>query len=347
MSQENSSFRHRLFIDDKEILSESKGSISFAGNGQLNNLNVVIDNIDIQYSSLFNKRVELYLNESGTDDSVPIFRGFVKRFTPNEREVRLTALDSRSVLSGKEGVKINSSDVKNYDGKTVAQFIYEIITDKVNYDETVISLDMLSDTDVPITMTGIRGSNLDVLSIINGRLSKTIDKSDYLNPLGYFLDIKEGISHSNVIISKEKPLTNAPSYTFSYEDGLQKIRYKKVLPLNTVYYNDGRSIEYTNRPTGQNATSIGGIQDIAEARQAGLEQILLEQQQNAEINAEVSKCYDIGLGSLVFLDVPDDDIYGIHRVQAKTITFGNNMNCKLKLNKKPIKLSDYIQQEEK
>ena len=138
-------------------------------------------------------------------------------------------------------------------------------------------------------------------------------------------------------------MTDVPSYTFAYGDGLQNLKYKKILPLNTVYYNDGRSIEYTNRPAGQSATVISKVKDVAEARQLGLEQILLEQQQNAEITVDVSKCYDIGLGSLIFLDVPDDDIYGTQRVQGKMINFGASVTCKLNLNKKPIKLSDYVQ----
>tara|TARA_Y100001938_G_scaffold76561_1_gene105945 strand:- start:401 stop:1438 length:1038 start_codon:yes stop_codon:yes gene_type:complete len=345
MSQENSLFQHKLFIEDKEILSATQGSISFKGNGQVNSLDVTIQDVDMQFDTLFNKRVELYLNESGSDDSVPIFRGFIKRFTPTEKDIKIKALDVRSILSSKDGLKMNSSDLENYDGDTVASFLYSIITDKVNYDKTLIGLDMLSDTDIPIRMSGIRGENIDILSTVNDRLSKTVDKTDYLNPLGYFLDVKEACEYSNIIITKERVLTDIPSYTFSYGDGLQKLSYKRLLPINTVYYNDGRSIEYTNRPSGQTATTITNVEDVAEARQLGLEQILLEQQQNAEIKADVSKCYDIGLGSLVFLDVPDDDIYGVHRVQGKKITFGSSVKCQLNLNKKPIKLSNYIQQE--
>ena len=343
MNQENSLFRHKLFIEDKEILSNSKGTINYSGNGQLNILNVVIDNVDLQYDSLFGKKIELYLNESGSDDSTPIFRGFIKRFTPTEKNVTIRALDVRTMITGKDAIKLNSTDFKNYDGKTVASFLYSIITDKVNYNETLIGLDMLSDTDIPIKMAGIRGDNLDILRLVNERLSETIDKTDYLNPLGYFLDVKESSEYSNIIITKEKLLTDVPSYTFAYGDGLQNLKYKKILPLNTVYYNDGRSIEYTNRPAGQSATVISKVKDVAEARQLGLEQILLEQQQNAEITVDVSKCYDIGLGSLIFLDVPDDDIYGTQRVQGKMINFGAAVTCKLNLNKKPIKLSDYVQ----
>ena len=130
----------------------------------------------------------------------------------------------------------------------------------------------------------------------------------------------------------------------SERESLQSIKYKKVFPTNTIYYNDGRELHYTSRPTGQVAKVITDVEDISEARKAGLEQILLDQQQNAEIDMNVTKCYDIGLGTLVFLDVPDDDVYGPHRVVGKKLTFGKRMTCSLKLNKKPIKVSDYIQQ---
>tara|TARA_R100001443_G_scaffold77411_2_gene84623 strand:- start:488 stop:1534 length:1047 start_codon:yes stop_codon:yes gene_type:complete len=347
MRQENSSFRHRLFIDDEEVLSSSDGTISFTGNGQLNTLNVRINNVDLQYYTLFNKKIELFLNESGTDDSVPLFRGFVKRFTPSEKDVSLYALDVRSVLTGNDGIKINSTDLKNYDGKTVGQFIYEIVTDEVNYNETVIGLDMLTDTDIGGKMTGIRGKNLDVYKVIEEKINTILDKSDYSKPLSYFVDVKEGNEYSNIVITKEKPLTNNPSYTFSYGNGLQRVSHKKVLPLNTVYYNDGRVLKYTNRPSGQTTTSINDIEDVAEARKMALEQILLAQQENSEIRIDVSKCYDIGLGNLLFLDVPDDNVHGIHRVQAKKIKFGKKgISCQLRLNKKPVKLSQYIQKQD-
>lgn len=344
MSQENSLFRHRVFIEDKEIISESEGNIDFSGNGQTNKLNLTVQNIDLQYDSLLNKKIEVFLNESGTDDALPIFRGFIRRYTPNEKNVKILALDVRSVLTGNEGIKISLTDTKNYDGKTLASFIYDIVTDKVNYDKTVIGLDMLKDSDVVARMTGTRGQNLDILNIINSKASSVIDKSDYNKPLGYFVDIVEGSDYSNIVIKKDIDIESAPSYTFSYGDGLQSLRYKKVFPTNTIYYNDGRELHYTSRPTGQVSKTITNVEDISEARKAGLEQILIDQQQNAEIDIDVTKCYDIGLGSLVFLDVPDDDVYGPQRVVGKKITFGKRMRCALKLNKKPIKVSDYIQQ---
>ena len=46
MTQENSTNKHKLFIDGKEILASSSGRITFPGNNQINTLNVKIENVD-------------------------------------------------------------------------------------------------------------------------------------------------------------------------------------------------------------------------------------------------------------------------------------------------------------
>mgnify|MGYP003132558307 FL=1 len=344
MTQDNSLFRHKLFIDNEEVLSSSEGKINFTGSNQLNTCMLKINDIDIQHKSLFNKKVELFLNESGQDDSLPLFRGFVKEFTPFERGVNIKALDVRSVLSGQNAVKITLTDEDNFDGKTLAQYIYSVITDNVNTDETIIGLDMLRDSNPVALMQGLRGVNLDAYKIITDSISTVIDDTDFMNPLSLFIDVREDSEKSNIIITKDKQLTDTPSYTFSFSDGIRKLTFKRRLPANTAYYK-GRSEQYTNRPNGQIATTVTDLDDVAKTRNLALKELLLAQQQQDEINLEISKAYDIGLGTLIHLEVPEDDVKGVHRVQSKSITFGKNVNCTLILNKKPIKLSDYIQRQ--
>ena len=51
----------------------------------------------------------------------------------------------------------------------------------------------------------------------------------------------------------------------------------------------------------------------------------------------------IGIGSIVKLDVDNEDLRGNHRVTSKSITFSpSGVNLSLSLNKKPLLLSDYI-----
>ena len=341
MAQENSYNRHRLIIEGREILSSSSGSIKFTGNNRLNTLDVTINNPDLQESSLLHNKVELYLNESGSESNIPIFRGFIKEFSMNEKDTRIRAVDVRTVLTGREGTKVTLNDEMNADGKTVAQYLFQVINDEINYDITVIGLDMLRDSEPVSLMRGVRGDNIDFYDTIKSVINKTIDDSDILTPLSSFIDVYEGVNDSNIVIVKDKSIDSIPSYTFSYNDGISQLMYKKRQPANTVFYKN-RSTKYTNRPTGQIAIEIESLEDIGDSRNLALNQILISQQQNYEISMVVTKAYDIALGSIVNLDVPEEVINGSHRVQSKTISFGNTISCSLELNKKPIILSDYI-----
>lgn len=345
MTQDNTVHQHRLFINKKEIEAQSKGVLNIAGDGRINRLSITVDDIDLQHDSLFNQEIEFYLGEND-EDALPIFRGFVKRFTPNEQNVRIEALDVRSFLTGKDGIKITSTDEKNYDGKTAGQLLYELVNDKINYDKTIVDINLLKDMDKPVSMTNFRSKNADAYQIINSKVKSKIDDDDLENLLTYFIDVKEGPQHSSIVIVKDKLITDAPSYTYSYDNGLESIKHKEVHPPNTVYYNDGRAFKYTSRNSGQVVTTVTELEDVAETRNLALQQILLEEQENKEISINVTKGYDIGLGSIVFLDVDEDDVYGPHRVVGKNISFGTSIKCVLKLNKKPIKLSDYVQSQQ-
>jgi hypothetical protein len=104
MTQENSTSNHKLFIDGQEVLSSSSGQISFPGNNQINTLSAKISDVDLQNKSLFNKKIELYLNESGMEDTMPIFRGYIKQFSHTDVNTSIVAGDVRTVLTGKEGI---------------------------------------------------------------------------------------------------------------------------------------------------------------------------------------------------------------------------------------------------
>ena len=184
--------------------------------------------------------------------------------------------------------------------------------------------------------------SINAYQTIDAKVKSKIDDDDLENPLAYFIDVKEGPEYSSIVIVKDKLITDVPSYIYTYNNGLQSIKHKEVHPPNTVYYNDGRAFKYTSRNSGQVVTTVTELEDVAETRNLALQQILLDEQEKKEISINVTKGYDIGLGSIVFLDVDEDDVYGPHRVVGKNISFGTSIKCILKLNKKPIRLSDYL-----
>tara|TARA_B100000424_G_C22887380_1_gene472104 strand:- start:3 stop:1016 length:1014 start_codon:yes stop_codon:yes gene_type:complete len=331
------------------------GSIAYSGDNRLNQLTVVINNPDFQHNSVYNKLLELYLN-IGSEEAVPFFRGYIKEITPSDNSVFINAIDVRSLLTSDSGSNVTFTEDDNADGKTIAQFLNNYITDKINFNDTLIGLDMLRDSDPPVFMTGVRGQNLDVYKTVVQQLKKAIsypkqttsEVDDVLTPLRSFLDVYEGANISNITIVKEKGLEIegtdndvTPSYTFSFNDGIIKYKAKGRQPANTVIYESG-SFEYTNRPSGVSTLKIKDTGDRAENRNLALEEVLLEQQMDTEISLEVSKGYDIGLGTIIYVDVEDELIRGEHRVQGKKISFGSSMSCTLTLNRHRPKLSDYL-----
>ena len=101
MTQDNTYQRPSLFIGNKEILADFSGSFSVNGNNQLNTLSVKIQNPELQNLAIHNKVVELFLN-NGTHDSLPIFRGYVNNFVPDDRGISIQASDIRIKYTGKK-----------------------------------------------------------------------------------------------------------------------------------------------------------------------------------------------------------------------------------------------------
>tara|TARA_Y100001938_G_C8067752_1_gene421274 strand:+ start:629 stop:1648 length:1020 start_codon:yes stop_codon:yes gene_type:complete len=338
MIQENTYQLPKLYIDDKAIDADITGNVSYKGNNQLNNARIFIHNPDMQFDSLFNKSIKLFIN---SDDSIPVFRGFIKSYTADKKGININALDVRTVLTGEEGAKVSITDKNNFDGSTLGQFIHKFITNNINVGETVIGLNSLNDANPKILMKGVRAKNIPVYKIMTDAVSKGIDDSNIEEPLTFFIDVVEDGLNSNIVIVKEKSIDSLPSYSFSFTDGLQDVRFNRRNPANTVFY-EGGSFEFGNRPTGKINTSITEVDDRAKNRALALQQVLIEQQQKNEIVIDISKCYDIGLGSIIHIDVEDDDIRGAHRVQSKNLTFGKSMSCQLQLNRKPVVASRYI-----
>jgi|TARA_R100001463_G_scaffold78600_3_gene132938 hypothetical protein len=334
MTQVSLSHQPRLYIDNKLIDYDISGSINFKGNNQLNTLSVKITNIDLQFQSLFNKSVKLYLN---SNDSVPIFRGFVTQITPTDTHISIQARDVRTLINGKDGVQIDITDKINYDTYTLAQFLFKIITDE-NLD---IGLDFLKDSSPPISLKEVRGKS-DVYKIITDKIKDVIDDSDINEPLRNFIDVYDDGNKSHIVIKKDTSIESNPSYNFSFNDGLISYNYNRRNLPNTIIYEGGKQ-QFSNIPTGTSVIEIKDTGDRAKNKQLAIRQLLLERQQKEEITIQVTKCYDIALGTIIHLDVDEEDILGNHRVVGKKINFGSSMSCSLMLNKEQVKLSDYLQ----
>jgi len=339
MAQANTYQQPRIYIDNKEVLSDIKGSVTFTGNNQVNKLRVKITSPDMQMDALLHKKIQFFLN-NGSIDSVPFFTGIITNVVPSDKQIDIDASDPRFLITGRDGFVATLTDVNNYDGYSIAGFLHSFITDKVNVDKTYIGLDMLSDTNPIKSFSGQRGTRAAYGWALR-LIQDVIDDDDTLEPLTFFFDMIEDYKAPQLVIKKQKSLDSIPSMTFSYSDGLISYKYTRRTPANTAVYPDGTFV-YSSRPTGNSVIKSRSTEDRAKDRELAIRDILISQNSPDEITIKTSKGYELGLGSIVRLNVTEDDISGNHRVVSKTITFGSGMGCTLKLNKEPIKVSDYI-----
>jgi hypothetical protein len=340
MAQANTYQQPRIYIDNKEVLSDIKGSVTFTGNNQLNKLRVKITSPDMQMDALLHKKIQFFLN-NGSIDSVPFFTGIITNVVPSDKQIDIDASDPRFLISGRDGFVATLTDMNNYDGYSIGAFLHSFITDKVNVDKTYIGLDMLSDTNPIKSLTGQRGTRAAYKWALK-LITDVVDDDNTLEPLIFFFDMIEDYKAPQLVIKKQKSLDTIPAMIFSYSDGLISYKYTRRTPANTAVYPDGTFV-YSNRPTGNSVIKSRSTEDRAKDRELAIRDVLISQNSPDEITIQTTKGYELGLGSIVRLNVTEDDISGNHRVVSKTITFGSGVGCSLKLNKEPIKISDYIQ----
>ena len=92
------------------------------------------------------------------------------------------------------------------------------------------------------------------------------------------------------------------------------------------------------------STVKGKFDDTASATEAALFEVIYKEKSSSEITLNTSKGFYIGLGSLVRIVVPEDELtMDNHRVVSKNISYGTSgTTCKLGLNRQPVLLSDYM-----
>ncbi len=340
-------YKPTVIIDGKENIFATDFKISFPGSNQLNSADITINDPTVDGDALFSKKVEIYTN-CGNDDNSPTFRGVIKGISSSDTKTTLKCLDVRTYISGKGGKNISLDDKINYDGFSITQYLKSYIEQYINTkNKTYIGTDMLSDTKHCSNMTGVRG-NVSVLGAAVSQLDKAIDDAP-AEPLRYIFDVVEGPIYSNLIIRKQKELTQEPSLNLSIGDGIISYKYqRRAAPSSILVTNSKLNISTTIELSGANhgpfSTKISGqYTDTDSARKAGISELKALQQEVDEISLNISRGYDVGLESLVFVNVKNDEIDGMHRVVSKNISSSNGkVDVSLQLNKRPVKISEYL-----
>ena len=109
---ENTYYKPRLVIGNQEISSGMSGSVNFPGSNQANSLKCTITDPEFQNTRLFNKEVKFYLNY-GSDDGVPLFRGFIKTVIPQDTNTSISAIDGRTFINSQSSKMVELTDDEN------------------------------------------------------------------------------------------------------------------------------------------------------------------------------------------------------------------------------------------
>ena len=285
----------RLLINDKEVAFCKTASFSTYVTS-LQTLSATITEPDFENYNLFNSKVEFYLNY-GSEDGVPLFRGYIKSFKASDSIISISAIDPRTAITGKDSLPVVIDDKSNYDGQTIVQFLVDVIDNQVNLNKTIISTEGLNEIDKPIYMNGVRSVQAPY-DIVKGMLESQRDDDNILTVYEYYFDILHGNKDSSLIIKKTKDLTGAA--------------------------------DYGNAPKGNIGITVANktYSSRAEAREAGMAEILLKQGDDKDISMNVSKGHYINLGHIIRLDVPDHNIAGQYRITSKSVSYSDNsVNC--------------------
>tara|TARA_R110002020_G_scaffold285932_3_gene501470 strand:+ start:10808 stop:11839 length:1032 start_codon:yes stop_codon:yes gene_type:complete len=341
---ENTYYKPRLVIGDKEITSGMEGTIKFSGNSQANTCTCKITDPELQNYKLNNKELKVYLNY-GADDGVPIFRGFIKEVKPNDTETNIIAVDPRMLMTGRNSRMIELTDDNNYDGYSLAGFLYAVIDEKINTDNILIGLDTLRDTNPIVSMKGERTSEpTSIYDLVKKKLKEAVDDDDIEKPLTYFIDMIDDGKKNNITFIKEKQISETPSLYLSEIDGIIKYRYNRRTPP-TYAVGGGTTFQYTNEPRGSIGISITtkDFKDKKTARMEAIKEILMENRGLDEITITASKGHYSNIGSIVRVKINDSDISGNHRLTSKSIKFSaGGIDLSLSLDKKPLELVGLI-----
>ena len=194
----------RLFINKKEIQSLKSANFTDGGSNQLQTLNATFSDPDLENVQLFNQLVEYYLNSMGNEDSVPIFRGYVKQINTTDDKMTITANDPRIFLTGKDSFPVSLTENENYDGFTLTQFLFDFIKEKINNNYTLIGTEYMNEIDRPAFLTDIRQDEGVPYDLVQGQINSMYDAENPLEVFGYSIGILHGADSSSIIFIKQK-----------------------------------------------------------------------------------------------------------------------------------------------
>tara|TARA_R110002020_G_scaffold362850_1_gene575133 strand:+ start:4036 stop:5082 length:1047 start_codon:yes stop_codon:yes gene_type:complete len=337
----------KICIEGREV-DFLKGGYKNDGNLTSASLSFTLPLTFAGLKKLWNKEVTFFLSKH---DSVPIFRGWIRRIKETFSEVELYAEDALGYMSkgGEETeAKVNLTNFDNLDGLTAGACIQELLL-KIKLNNK-LKTDTIGDTDPLLhTSSPFRGTMvaLDIVKELLGRAINT--DGDLPRPnIGRIVDDGE---YSQFIIELESDLeTSTPKIIFTEKYNIKDISItKKRIPTVIIVNGDNTSgrfihdgaLEALDRTYLE--VENKSLKSPAECKEFGAKVF----EANAKNQYEY-KIVLIGGGYLLENDViqvatDDPEFSGIFRIVGKSISFSpTDYSIAVMINRKPPTLAQYI-----
>ena len=299
---------------------------------------------------LWNKEVTFYLNEF---DSVPMFRGWVKRTNETFEEVEIMAMDAFGYMlkGGEQGLaKIVLDDRTNLDGLTVGAAIKKAIS--LAKLDGKIKTDIIGNTSPLIS--SVREPLRGVLSLKEVReqlLVKAIDKTDQSLPRPNIIKIVDDGEYSQLVIELESRLedTNV-KHVFDEYNNIESLNViNKKLPTVITVNGSNVSATFTHDSAleayDRNYLEVSNdkLTSYAECKEFAARLFQANLYNQYQYNVESFDGAYLAENEVIRIETDDPQFSGNYRVMGKSIGFSpSSFSVDLEINRKPPTLAEYI-----
>ena len=331
-----------------------KGAYTNTGGLRAATLQFTLPLIKDGYRNLWNKEVVFFMNDF---ESVPIFRGYIKRVKENLNEIEVYAQDvlGYMVLGGNpEKAKIALTEKDNLDGLTAPNAIRKAI--KKALLNTKIGTDYIGDTTPSISSSRppLRGT-LGVLDIIKTLIGQAVDNTTTL-PRANIARIVDDGTTSQLVIELESDVDSAQvKYVFTEYDNIFNLKIINRKVPTVVVVNGKGGVKGT---FSHNSAIAAYDRNYLEVSNESLESPAACVDFGQKVfRANLVTQYEYGIDTLEGVHLSENDVIrietddlrfsGNYRVRGKKIAFtSGGFTVGLNISRKPPTLAEYIVQQD-
>ena len=342
-----------VYIEGREV-ELLRGAYTNTGGLRAATLEVTLPLGSDGYRKLWNKEITFYANPY---ESVPIFRGYIKRVKEDFNKITIYAQDALGYLvkaGNQDQAVVALTDQDNIDGLTIANGIRKII--KMARLDSKIGTDIIGDTN-PIVSSSrppLRGT-FTLIDIIKQLMARAITTDSTLPRPNIIKLVDDGNKGQLVIQLQSDVDTETVKHVFSEHSNITdlKIINRKVPTIVIVNGADGVKGTFSHDTAveafDRNYLEVTNtaLRSPAECKDFAQKLFRANLTTQFEYGIETFEGAYLSENDVIRVETEDQKFSGNYRVRGKKITFSpSNFSVGLNINRKPPTLAEYISQQD-